>query len=271
MVASSTKLWLLGGSRSDTTIYASTDGVLWSRYATNGPLSRSWMGVVIFNNRLWITGGLDANGRVCRDVWSSTNGASWGRVTSAPAWPARYGHCALVFGGKLFVLGGTGATNTALRDVWSSTNGITWTQVTATAGWAGMTNFAAFEFGGRLWVVGDGAAGTEVWVSDNGASWTRTATLAGLGSRYAFAAAVQGGRMWVFGGIDYAITTGNTLCNDVWSSADGVSWTRSSATVPWSARYGHAAAVLGNKIWLSGGNTSASGVSATRDVWKLTN
>jgi hypothetical protein len=77
--------------------------------------------------------------------------------------------------------------------------------------------------------------------------------------------------MWVIAGADFADASGNLLRKDVWSSADGVTWVKSTATIPWSARYGAASAVFGNRLWLTGGNTSASVSAPTHDVWRFTN
>ncbi len=58
-------------------------------------------------------------------------------------------------------------------------------------------------------------------------------------------------RLWVIAGHDEA-----AFFNDVWSSADGISWTKEvsdGAAGMFARRAGHACAVFNNRLWLSGG------------------
>ncbi len=58
------------------------------------------------------------------------------------------------------------------------------------------------------------------------------------------------GKIWVLGGTDGKRT------NDVWSSADGVTWTEHkipSGSTRWSARDNHTSVVFDSKIWVLGG------------------
>ncbi|MEO0470809.1 MAG: fibronectin type III domain-containing protein [Bacteroidota bacterium] len=71
------------------------------------------------------------------------------------------------------------------------------------------------------------------------------------------------GKLWVIGG--------NSCCggryNDVWSSADGLSWTEETASAQFPARTVHAATVYDGKIWISGGNSSYTSGNEFADVW----
>ena len=55
--------------------------------------------------------------------------------------------------------------------------------------------------------------------------------------------------------------------NDVWSSADGKTWTQVTAKAAWSPRAYHQAAVLGNKIYVFGGGNYVPKYHAVNDVW----
>jgi hypothetical protein len=83
------------------------------------------------------------------------------------------------------------------------------------------------------------------------------------------------GKLWIEGGgaCDYS-----QMFNDVWSSADGVNWTRSATPAQWSARMWSCVASGGDGVmWLTGGyaptdytNTSGLGVrygANHADVW----
>ena len=66
------------------------------------------------------------------------------------------------------------------------------------------------------------------------------------------------GRLWVIGGYD------GQLRNDVWSSADGSTWTQVLANAPFSARDAFALAVFTGRLWLIGGY---DGTSLNNEIW----
>lgn len=73
-------------------------------------------------------------------------------------------------------------------------------------------------------------------------------------------------KLWVIGGFD------GEYLNDVWSSSNGIAWTKEVAAGTagmFSARAGHACAVYAGKIWLTGGFSEDSGYFD--DVWSSIN
>jgi hypothetical protein len=57
------------------------------------------------------------------------------------------------------------------------------------------------------------------------------------------------GKLWMLGGFD-----GKNYYNDVWNSADGVTWTRVAEKTPWEARNTYNRVVIfKDKLWLIGG------------------
>ena len=72
------------------------------------------------------------------------------------------------------------------------------------------------------------------------------------------------GKIWVIGGKGH----NNTALGDVWSSADGKSWTEESAqdgaNVDWGNIYSHASTVFNGKIWVTGGVSSEG---ARNSIW----
>ncbi len=58
--------------------------------------------------------------------------------------------------------------------------------------------------------------------------------------------------MWVIGGGD-----DSQFFNDTWSSSDGVSWNRQTATPGFSPRIDHGAAVFNGQIWVIGGSKTS--------------
>ena len=205
-----------------------------------------------------------------------TNVRAWIRYT-AP-WARRSGHTAVVFDNKMWVMGGSSTFNfgTPKNDVWYSDDGITWTQATASAGWSARSNHTSVVFDDKIWVIG-GRTGTttpwttsqnDVWYSDDGITWTEATASAGWTTRMGHASVVFDNKMWITGGIRTAPRP--TELQDAWSSTDGITWTRATATVFPGTRYYHASVAFDNKIWVFGGYEQSPSRDWRNDVRRST-
>ena len=78
-------------------------------------------------------------------------------------------------------------------------------------------------------------------------------------------AAVLRGRMWILGGGTYDTPNHpeRKYFNDVWSSADGVHWTRHLEHAPWPPRQYHDVAVFDDRLWVLEGFSGQN----RNDVW----
>jgi|GEM_PF-1204290 len=140
------KMWMFGGTTLDQDgnplvlgdTWVSADGVNWSEkgaIVNFFPRRHSTAGVI--NNKMWIWGGYgkDAQGiyRPLNDVWSSSDGNIWARVSEHAAFPGRYGATVVPFNGKYWLIGGAGLDSGGWEvyrnDVWSSGDGATWTKI----------------------------------------------------------------------------------------------------------------------------------------------
>ena len=192
---------------------------------------RSQHAAVALNNELYLIGGYDGTNAL-NDVWKSTDGQSWTRVlTDTPNPPStqlsrRLRHEAVALGDELYLIGGNDRTN-FFNDVWKSTDGKSWTRVLTDT------------------------------LSPKSTQFSR---------RNLHATVVLGNALYLIGGYD-----GTNFFNDVWKSTDGKSWTRVLTDTPnpkstqFSRRGGHEAVVLGNALYLIGGD---DGTNQLNDVWK---
>ena len=129
------QIWVMGGTvtggskrknlRND--VWSSADGVNWNLMTMDAGWSRRRDHTsVVFNNRIWVLGGLRshsvASEAYLNDVWSSVNGIDWIRVTANADWFGRDGHATAVFDGQIWVMGGDYYFN----DVWVSRDGANW-------------------------------------------------------------------------------------------------------------------------------------------------
>ncbi|HEY9072115.1 MAG TPA: Ig-like domain-containing protein [Candidatus Ozemobacteraceae bacterium] len=149
-----------------------------------------------------------------------------------------------------------------------TTAGTIWTQLlpsdfTATDRFGVRRGHATVSFNDRLWVIGGSDGFTllnDVWSSADGVTWrqelahTDTPDTTQFGGRTNHACAVFNGRIWLTGGyIDTG--TGLDVTDDVWSSADGVTWRLESASAEYWARGDHQMLVFDNKLWILSGQT----------------
>jgi hypothetical protein len=209
---------------------------------------------VWFDNELWISGGATGTDNTTQfaDVWHSADGGSWTRATQNAAFGERTAHTMVTFNGQMYVIGGVSGT-TILGDVWRSSDGVTWT-LAAAAPFDPRYRGRAEVFGGRLWIFGGtNTSGplTDAWSTADGVTWRlETATVAPL-PRYGFMLTAHAGRLYISGGS--TLTGGLVHYNDVWSSADGITWTQVTAGPRFTPRRLHGFLSFDNKLWVLGG------------------
>ncbi|HUQ69166.1 MAG TPA: galactose oxidase [Planctomycetaceae bacterium] len=201
---------------------------------------------------------------------------NWIRVAEHAAWKPRDSSGELVYNNRLWLFGGWfDSFAPPPRDVWSSADGKTWELVTAEAPWKysdlGMT--AVFQ--GKMWFLGGWTNGrlaghgatNECWSSTNGRDWTLESNAA-WSPRLAAGVVVFQNKLWMIGGTEnYYFGDEKSAKNDVWSSADGKTWTLATANAGWSPRAYHQAVAHDGKLWVMGGGNYVPQYEARNDVW----
>jgi hypothetical protein len=225
------KMWVMGGSTGSggfkNDIWSSTDGINWTLVSPTS--STPWVGrenhaALVFNNKMWVLGGLNSSFAPLNDVWSSTDGVTWTRATATAAWAARQDHASHVYDNKMWVMGGDGnVLGSNKNDVWYSTDGANWTQATGAAAWTKRSGLTSLVYDNKMWTVG-GASDTiyynDVWSSPDGATWTQATAAAAWDPRISHSSLVYGGKMWVMAGYNPNLAGDYS---DVWtSSGNGV-------------------------------------------------
>jgi len=156
---------------------------------------------------------------------------TWTKVSSSNGWVARYKNASTVFNDSLWIIGGYGYQgrnkDSYLEDVWSSSDGVTWKMETMNAPWHGRTGHAVVVLNDKMVLIGGYAVDEEA---------------------------------------DSTHET-NHYMNDVWSSSDGVNWTK-VCDAPFGERAYHAAIVVNNTIYVIGGRKN--GTDYYDDIWKST-
>jgi hypothetical protein len=174
-------------------------------------------GMITFGGRMWIVGGFA--GSALSDVWSSTDGATWVQETAAAAFGLRFAHGMTADDTRMWLIAGQNGYQSDQRDVWSSTDGKTWTQATDHAAFYQRSRPGVAVWNGRLWMIGGG--GNEAWSSATGAEWSKVSFSAVIPGQAAWASVSFKGRLYVLGD-EFQL----------WSSADGFSWTEEVHQLP---------------------------------------
>jgi N-acetylneuraminic acid mutarotase len=188
---------------------------------------------VVFQDKIWVIGGKDSEDIPTNDVWSSSDGANWTKVSSDNPWPARSSHQAVVFDNKIWLMGGISLASEELNDVWSSTDGVIWNKVTDAASWPVRADFSSIVFDNKIFVMGGWSATSpqggdfmhynDVWSSTDGKSWEQLTADAAWAKRESFSTYVYSNKIFVVGGL---ASVPQRKFSDIYSSADGKVWTK---------------------------------------------
>jgi len=139
----------------------STNGTTFAasaNYTTTMP-KRTWAASYVYNNKMYIAGGLSAAGVPLNDVWSSTDGVTWTQVSTG-AFKARVKASCVSYDNKIWMIGGVVAEGTCEAGMLvSKDGGITWAPVAADqdlpASFKARCNANVFvDANGNLWIIG---------------------------------------------------------------------------------------------------------------------
>ena len=184
------KLWHIAGEKwNENTssfifsndVYTSADGLTWNEVNSDpGFLARSLHQTIVFNEKLFIVGGVRSDG-FGSDVWSSSDGINWDMEASGQfSGRERFGM--VEFNNLLWIFGGSnnlGELHQFTGDIFKSADGKNWEEVTIISENHPMSrmNFYTFVFNDKIWIIAGNSEedystiSTEVWNSSDGEYW----------------------------------------------------------------------------------------------------
>jgi len=198
--------------------------------------------------------------------WHSADGSRWLRDSLSDESKSLYNAYVLLDDAIYAVGGADDQSHPARKGVWKSADGHRWQLLTDHPQWSARVWHAAVVHDGRIWLFGgyDGAEyKNDVWSSRDGVDWQLATPNAPWKGRCMHASVDFDGKLWVIGGRRDFENWWETDFNDVWSSADGVTWKRATSSAGWSKRYGVAAAAWNGELWVMGGTR----FFRNNDVW----
>lgn len=131
----SNKVFVIGGSQVDASVFSKKVQVYnpieatWTDQSENVPWSaRMGHACVVYDDKLWVLGGFDANGNTLKDTYFTQDGISW--QAGKPLVNPVCFHSAQAYGGDLFVYGGVNSPyGKSYPGLWRSTDGGDWAEM----------------------------------------------------------------------------------------------------------------------------------------------
>jgi hypothetical protein len=218
----------------------------WSLVAEHGAFSqRDTAEDAVFLGKMWLSNAYNTGGKLTQDLWNSTDGITWTKALE----PTPYdGYSEMVvYQDKLWAI---------KSSVWNSSDGVTWTQVLDKTPFGAIGYGECVVFQNKIWQLG----GASVWNTSDGVTWDCALKEPPFGNRYGAAVAVHDNKLWLCGGCVQVASDPPekhypkfTTYNDVWSSPDGVNWTRVAEHAPWAERMWFVAREYAGQLWVFGG------------------
>lgn len=180
------RMWMIGGTENyyfgddlslKNDVWSSADGKTWRLETASAPWSpRAYHGAVAHAGKLWVFGGGNyvPKYHAVNDVWSSSDGVTWERVTEQALWHPRLWFSAVTYRDRMWVLGGwSNNPSKNWGDVWHSKDGKEWKQLKSNVIWKERHEHSAFVFRDKLWIAGGHAQplSSEVWSLDVPPDW----------------------------------------------------------------------------------------------------
>ncbi len=234
VAANSSRYEAVGRDGDGSTAWTSTDGATWQKVSSpafaGSPLRLTsitpWKGG-------FVAGGYRGNEFFSADamLWYSPDGLTWQRATDSPAFKDARVWGVTAGGPGLVAIGQTGPADApGPAIVWTSSDGRNWTRVPAGPMFEGgrMRAIANVPSIGLV-AVGEDIAGDtgRIWTSKDGQTWSivpTSATFGRPGIQVRMYTVTPGPAGVVIGGtIDTGVQYGEAA---IWTSPDGVAWTR---------------------------------------------
>ena len=254
----------------------------WQEVSSTVPWSpRDSHTVVVYQDKLWLMGGLNGNDFVTRpgvvrygeaphlsDIWASEDEINWSLVTEEAPWGKRRSIQSVVFHDKIFVIPGWGPGAGIKNDIWSSEDGVHWDLINANPNFPPREGHQLIVFKDKLWLIGGvnydrSEVKNDVWFSEDGINWSEVTSSALWLPRWDHEIILFKDKLWLIGGMDLD----DNVFSEIWSSEDGENWSLVTDEPPWPARQGHETVIFKDRIWILGRFNEESQGGGKNDVW----
>jgi Kelch motif protein len=183
------KMWILGGTENyyfgddkslKNDVWSTSDGKNWTvATAKAGWSPRAYHQAAVLNDKIYVFGGGNyvPKYKTESDVWSSSDGVAWEKVTDTVPWHPRLWFSSVVYRDRMWVLGGwsndPAQPSQNWGDVWYSKDGKDWKQLSSKVIWKERHEHSAYVFQDKIWIAGGHAKplSSEVWSLEIPMDW----------------------------------------------------------------------------------------------------
>lgn len=192
--------------------------------------------------------------------WISKDGKSWTKTALSESGLNSAYQKYVQFNGAVYSLGamqGNYLDFTIDTKILRTKEGKTWETLAEKSNLPQRVFYGAVVFKDKIWLIGgfDGKKyHNDVWNSADGVKWTQVAKKADWSERTISRIIVFKDKIWIFGGgvIDGEKTNNPNSENEIWSSENGVNWTKQQANA--ANKLAGTPIVFDEKLWLIGAN-----------------
>lgn len=108
-------------------VWSSVNGIDWTLETDTAFPIRNNHKTVVFNNELYIIGGLSSDGDQLNEIWKSNDAIHWEQLTiTGDIFEPRTNHTVTIYNNRAFIIGGRNST-TVYRDIYYSEDMTHWT------------------------------------------------------------------------------------------------------------------------------------------------
>lgn len=260
-----TELLVLGGGNdvvsysSFNDVFKSTNLQQWNTLAAPTTSSMMWSGrrsfeALYFNAKYWVFGGGTPTTPRLTDIWNSSDGVVWNKVSSSLPFANHYRYKSIVFDNKIYVIGGRSdyAGGTVQAKAWSTIDGIHWTTTVLPFferenPTLGVFNDELYVIGGVQGVLSSGCtlpvgystttglpcsyAQSDIWKTTNGITWSKVGNTSLLGSTSDAKILTYNNKLYFMGGVAWGGVSGGSS-RKIYTSTDGVNWVYLNTNFP---------------------------------------
>lgn len=258
----------------------------WSGFSTSTPgwEKRDSHMMYLFNDKLWLTGGLNAEefkgpdgdplydqATYFNDIWNTDGEQKWTLMKKNASFPPIRSASIVNYKDTLYMLGGWSPSKGYNNGIWTSTNGVDWKQVSVSTPFPVREGQEIIEFNDQLWLFGgvnyeNKKRFNDTWTSTDGLNWIKITDTNPWAPRWDGGFAVFNDQIWLISGMSDL----NTGYADIWTSVDGKNWKLITDKAPWGTLQGHTLVNYKNYLWLISGLDTKTNTE-NKDIWYSAN
>jgi hypothetical protein len=228
-------------------------------------------GLAVFKDKLWLFGGMNQS-KSYHDLWSSTDGSTWIRITDSIPVPGFDFYDPVVLHDKMWLFGWRRDGNSGgapISVLYNSADGVAWTLVSDSLLPEPPFYITAYQ-GGLAGIKGGSFGPAYFTASADGVIWNSLPMPEDFVGTSGSGHVAHAGGFWHIGGKD---AFSNVAPPQIWHTLDGTSWAKAADTSELTPRFYHRLVSSGPKLWSIGGEsetytgTSTSPVYLYDQVW----